>query len=241
VIFTTCIAETISLRRDRDLASVFAPDRREVDSLRFLSPPASASSADGTTDSLEPLNVVLVASVDGKFHALSRATGEKLWSMPSTSTYASSEAAGGTARAFPTASLQPLVTTQHPDFDGDDDSGSQETYIIEPQSGDIYVTSSPSAPLQRLPFSMPQLVDMSPFSFGDTDRRVFVGKKKTSLLVVELETGRVKAALDAECPWDPFDDMSEQDSYDIDLDELDGTKPHTDYPTDIYIGRTGMW
>jgi len=86
---------------------------------------------------------------------------------------------------------------------------------------------------------MSQLVDMSPFSFGDSDRRVFVGRKKTSLLLVELETGRVKAALDAECPWDPFEDLSQQDPYDIDLDELDGTKPQTDYPTDIYIGRTG--
>ena len=75
--------------------------------------------------------------------------------------------------------------------------------------------ATPDSPLQRLPFSMPQLVDMSPFSFSaDDDGRVFVGRKETSLLLIELETGRVKATLNSECPWDPFQDLAEPAEFD---------------------------
>ncbi|KAI0052372.1 kinase-like protein [Auriscalpium vulgare] len=224
ILLVSTWAETIAVRRDLGLS---------VEN-HFLPPRAGTDHID---DNLELLNVVLVASVDGKFHALDRTTGEKLWSMPSAPvpTPNGNPQSGQSQPYF----LQPLVSTRHPDYDPDlDDSYTQETYIIEPQSGDIYVTSSPSEPLQRLPFSMAQLVDMSPFSFGDTDRRVFVGRKKTSLLLVELETGRVKAALDSECPWDPFEDFMEHDVMDVDLDELDGTKPPKEYPTEIFIGRT---
>ncbi len=62
----------------------------------------------------------------------------------------------------------------------------EEVYIIEPQSGDIYIllptpsslkTSSSSSssaslpPLRRFPFTVSQLVEMSPFSFTDRDTR----------------------------------------------------------------------
>ncbi|KAI0058346.1 kinase-like protein [Artomyces pyxidatus] len=215
------------------------PDRgpEKVEDLRFL-PPRASTAHSNNDDALEVLNVVLVASVDGKFHALNRTSGQILWSMPSTPFTPPPSDVRDSSQSRPYF-LQPLVSTQHPEYDPElDDTYPQETYIIEPQSGDIYVTSSSSEPLQRLPFSMSQLVDMSPFSFGDSDRRVFVGRKKTSLLIIELETGRVKAALDSECPWDPFEDFVEQETDDVDLDELDGTKPAREYPTDIFIGRT---
>jgi serine/threonine-protein kinase/endoribonuclease IRE1 len=141
----------------------------------------------------------------------------------------------------PPSSLAPLVRTHHIDQDPDltDDNAYQETYIIEPQSGDIYVMATPSSPLQRFPFSMSELVDMSPFSFSAADdHRVFVGRKETSLLVVELETGNIKATIDSACPWDPFEDLREDDE--VDLDELEGSKPPMSKPTEVFIGRTGM-
>ncbi|OBZ76674.1 Serine/threonine-protein kinase ppk4 [Grifola frondosa] len=220
-----CLAEVISLRsaignRVTDLSTHVQLAGERV---RFA--------PGGGDNDLDLLDIVLVASVDGKLHALNRTSGASIWSMASS------------ASAAP-ATLGPLVRTQHPDIDPDltdDDSPHQEVYAIEPQSGDIYVMSSPDSPLQRLPFSMSQLVDMSPFSFsGDEDRRVFVGRKETSLLLVELETGRVKATTDAECPWDPFEDMSEITAHELDLDELDGTKPPklSSKSTEVFIGRT---
>ncbi|KAG6335170.1 hypothetical protein ID866_3914 [Astraeus odoratus] len=174
------------------------------------------------------LDIVLVASVDGRFHAVNRTSGHKLWSMSS---------AGGDVPA----NLSPLVRTKHATVDPDitdDDSAHQELYVIEPQSGDIYVMATPTSPLQPLSFSMSQLVEVSPFKFarGD-DERVFVGKKETSLLSIELETGRVKA-INAECPWDPFDDLNAKDE--IDLDELEDYISRRDQPpsTQVFIGRT---
>ena len=59
---------------------------------------------------------------------------------------------------------------------------------------------------------------------------MFVGRKETSFLLIELETGKIKATMNTECPWDPFDDE------DVDLDELEGSKPS---PSEVFIGRTG--
>ncbi|EIW53380.1 bifunctional endoribonuclease/protein kinase IRE1 [Trametes versicolor FP-101664 SS1] len=185
-------------------------------------------------DDLELLDIVLVASVDGKLHALNRTSGTSIWSMASSS---------DTAAATAPAAFGPLVRTEHPDLDQDitdEDDPAQEIYVVEPQSGDIYVMSSPDSPLQRLPFSMSQLVDMSPFSFsGDEDRRVFVGKKETSLLLIELETGRIKATVDSECPWMPFEDLT-QAPPPIDLDELESSDlPQEPFvPHEVFIGRT---
>ncbi|KAJ7704317.1 hypothetical protein B0H17DRAFT_8100 [Mycena rosella] len=215
-----CCAEIVNLRT------------AHTSNVQSLSGPAAKR--DGPTpDPLgdsELLDIVLVASVDGKFHALNRTTGHTLWSMAS---FASSS----TSVAQP-STLAPLVRTRHLDHDPDltDDGAFQETYIIEPQSGDIYVMATPSSPLQRFPFSMSELVDMSPFSFAAADdHRVFVGRKETSLLVVELETGTIKATIDSECPWDPFEDLRDEE---LDLDELDGTKPQISKPTEVFIGRT---
>ncbi|KAJ3786055.1 hypothetical protein GGU10DRAFT_386963 [Lentinula aff. detonsa] len=231
----------------------------------------SSSSNAGTAggeDILDPLrdtellDIVLVASVDGKFHALNRTSGHSLWSMPS---LAPSQSTGPTkfenlTSLYP-STLAPLVRTVHNQHNNEyiiDDDGlplDDEVYIIEPQSGTIYILpSSPSStqspPLRRFPFTMPELVDMSPFSFSDPDghSRLFVGRKETSMLVVELETGKVKASVGGECPWDPFDDLKEEEEededFELDLDELESEesveKPvkAKAKPTEVFIGRT---
>ncbi|RDB19766.1 Serine/threonine-protein kinase ppk4 [Hypsizygus marmoreus] len=221
-----CFAEIISLRS--------APGRTQALTERLQSPTEfsnfHSSSPDATLDNdLELLDIVLMASVDGKFHALNRTSGHTLWSM---SSFPSS-----TSISAP-STLAPLIRTNHIDHDPDltDETTPQELYIIEPQSGDIYVMATPTSPLQRFPFTMSELVDMSPFSFsGSDDRRVFVGRKETSLLLIELETGKIKATLNSECAWDQYDDEA---SGEVDLDELEGSGPPISTPTEIYIGRT---
>ena len=177
-------------------------------------------------------DILLVASVDGKFHALSRKTGQALWSM--------SSAAGNNGTEL--ASLAPLVQTVHKDVDPDlvDDPSEgnthiHETYIIEPQSGDIYVSNSPGGPLVRFPLSVAALVDLSPFSLSDTDERMFVGRKETTLMLLELETGKIKLTLNSKCPV-----VEETTNSSIDLDELENSELPISAPTEIYIGRTGM-
>ncbi|KAJ7704269.1 hypothetical protein B0H14DRAFT_3526696 [Mycena olivaceomarginata] len=72
--------------------------------------------------------------------------------------------------------------------------------------------ATPSSPLRRFPYSMSELVELSPFSFatGD-DHRVFVGRKATAEVVVELETGEVRFGGPDTCPWGPFPDLGERD------------------------------
>lgn len=192
-----------------------------------------------TFDEIDLLDIVLLASVDGKLHALNRTSGYILWSM---GPYTPSSTKSGSGPSYGPGALSPLVRTSHIEYDYEitDDSVPQEMYIIEPQSGDIYIMSRPSAPLQRFPFSMQELVDMSPFRLpGDEDGRVFVGKKETSLLVIELETGRIKATLNSECPWDQFEEFRKDRLDELDLDELEGSKSRMLQTTDVYIGRTG--
>jgi|ERR1700722_1096133 serine/threonine-protein kinase/endoribonuclease IRE1 len=233
IIFTLCllapsVAEIISLKPHRhDHVKLLA--NLPQSQYRFYAPPgATADSNDG----LELLDIVLLASVDGKFHALSRTSGRILWSMSSTST---SEVP---------SMLRPLIRTDHVESDPDitdDDNVNQELYVIEPQSGDIYVLSSSTSPLKRLALSMSQLVDSSPFSFSTEDDRQFVGKKETSLLLIDLETGKVKATINSECPWDPFEDMHENlnGSRSDEQDDSNGTSPIDKTSTEVFIGRTG--
>ena len=54
------------------------------------------------------------------------------------------------------------------------------------------------------------------------------------MLVIELETGRIKATLTAECPFVP----EEYQDIPADIDELDGKAPISE-PTEVYIARTG--
>jgi hypothetical protein len=191
---------------------------------------------DLSTKDYDLLDIILVASVDGKFHALNRTSGATLWSMSSFATTTSVSAP---------SSLAPLVRTQHveqnPETEYINDTP-LETYIIEPQSGDIYVMSTPTSPLQRFPFSMSELVEISPFTSEiehEQGERYFIGRKETSLILMELETGRIKATLNSECPFIP--DFDDEDSEDVDLDELEGSKPPISAPTEIYIGRTGTF
>jgi serine/threonine-protein kinase/endoribonuclease IRE1 len=234
-LLSTSIAEIVTIKHlGKDNAKLLANRPKSLFEYRF-SPPLGAGSVSDGTDDLELLDVVLLASVDGKLHALNRTSGRLLWSMSS-----------GSSSTIP-RTLAPLVRTSHVDSDPDltdDDNVDQELYIIEPQSGDIYVLSSPLSPLKRLSLSMPQLVDLSPFTFSsDDDRRVFEGKKETSLLLIDLETGRVKDTMNSECPWDPFEDLhesaNERESDGSDGQSGDKSAVPPREPLEIYIGRTG--
>ena len=180
---------------------------------------------------LETLDIVLLASVDGNLHALNRSSGTILWSMSSNSPNSPS-------------TLAPLVRTQQAVIlDDESDDSHQEYYVIEPQSGDIYVMSPKSEPLQRLPFSMSALVDMTPFRLlGEEDTKTFIGRKETSLLLIELETGRIKQTISSECPWneyeDPFEGLREAEEA-LEFDEQDGRPPKPRKPTEVLVGRTG--
>lgn len=212
------------------------PRKQGVEDARFL-PPLGGRPADA--QDIELVDIVLVATVDGNFHALNRTTGEALWSM-------SDPVRAGAGAATRPPAMTPLVRTNHVRYgEGEDDEEGapmQEQYIIEPQSGAIYVLTSPTGGLQEFPATMPHLVEYSPFRIlGENDGRVFVGEKKTSLLVIELETGKVLRTISSECPWEPEEDTVKSSLTEADLDDLEDPEyePKQSSSTEVYIGRTG--
>lgn len=89
-----------------------------------------------------------------------------------------------------------------------------EFFVVEPSSaGDIYVLSinpadsSSSGPgavpgagaqLEKLPLTVPQLVELSPFSFAGDDSRVFAGHKESKLVEIDVRTGTLGAVFGGE-------------------------------------------
>lgn len=59
---------------------------------------------------------------------------------------------------------------------------------------------------------MPQLVEHSPFSFDDPNR-VFVGKKETSIIEVDLDQGVVRSVLGGTNHWILENDEEEDDDW----------------------------
>lgn len=162
-------------------------------------------------------NTVVLTTVEGGLYALDRETGKQLWSLSPHASHESDSllrplvtalygkeqksfaeiAQGGRAFSSPLSGSSPLL-----------ESGG--IYIVEPSSaGDIYVLSSAngkagsptsaangepgSVQLDKLPLTLPQLVELSPFSFAGDDTRVFVGQKQTTLVELNIQTGELGA------------------------------------------------
>lgn len=81
-------------------------------------------------------------------------------------------------------------------------------YVVEPGSGQVYVLSTLSSisfedridpyhnkktSMSKLPLTLPQLVELSPFSFPGDASRVFVGHKSTSLVELDVRSGKIGA------------------------------------------------
>ncbi|PKI85731.1 non-specific serine/threonine protein kinase [Malassezia vespertilionis] len=158
---------------------------------------------------LELSNIVLATSVDGSLHGLDRASGASLWSLR----------ARVSDSTFPI--LRPLVAS----FFGKEQRSLQQIaaeaiasgdpamiktlqtngiYIVEPSSGgDMYVLRAAQdqgiqvPKLEKMPFSLPDLVELSPFSLRSDDTRIFVAEKQTQLVEINLFTGKIAAMYDS--------------------------------------------
>jgi serine/threonine-protein kinase/endoribonuclease IRE1 len=200
------------------------------------------------------LDIVLAASIDGHFHALNRTTGELIWSMTDELAYAQTSRDPNTDSAPPIASQSPLYNLVRSDHrslvDSDDTSGfndeDTETYVVEPQTGEVFVMqplAPADAPVERLGYTIPQLVELSPLKPPGDDDRIFVGKKSTSLISLDLLTGRILGVYGERCAWDDNGSV-EETPVDVNamLDDLDGTHelPKKQRPVEVVIGRTGV-
>lgn len=144
---------------------------------------AGQTAADATPQELS--QVLLVATVDGQLHGLKRSSGQWLWSL-----HAEND------------SFVPTPLVKSGVSNASAPSAEEETYILEPVAGgNIYVHRKDQASTTKLPLTLAELVEMSPFVFPSApaadssgqplDDRMYVGSRTTSLLGLDLATGRL--------------------------------------------------
>ncbi|WWC69578.1 uncharacterized protein I206_103521 [Kwoniella pini CBS 10737] len=124
------------------------------------------------------LPFVIISTIDGSLHAVERDTGKIKWSLRD--------------------GVEPLVGGE---IRG---KGNEEEYIVEPLSGSLYVFEDEDGDqgqdttkegggtpkIRKLPLSVEQLIELSPFTFPHSPSRIFTGSKHTSLLTLDLRTGQ---------------------------------------------------
>ncbi|WFD25763.1 non-specific serine/threonine protein kinase [Malassezia nana] len=119
-------------------------------------------------------------------------------------------------------------------------------YIVEPTSGgNLYLLRIPAGAshpqLEKLPFSLPDLVTLSPFSLSSDDTRIFVAEKHTSLVELNVFTGSIRALyssrestyVSSETQGSPYYASTEHNH--------EGAPPDDDDALEspwVYIGRT---
>jgi serine/threonine-protein kinase/endoribonuclease IRE1 len=213
---------------------------------------------DPTVQDLNLSPLVLAVTVDGHIHALDRESGQWKWTL-----HDDGGAALGGLHSHDKAKRQKageglwgnLVKAQGrrrpPSRTNSTGSPSNETsltvpvdrnlddeiYVIEPFAGGdlyVYVRDGPDqGDLQKLPLSMQELVGQSPFIISS---RLYVGKKDTKFVSVDIRTGRLVGVFGADAMWCEWDEQREG-RLDIEADLEDDISRR---PEDLlYMTRTG--
>ena len=226
----------------------------------------SASAAnvygDPLVDDLILSPLVLAVTVDGNVHAIKRETGQWVWTLHDDGGAASGGvtkeereqrirggAVGGplvksVGRKRSNSTLNPVLGLSTDGRDLLPVELDEEIYVIEPHSaGDIYLytppplTTPPTAgTLQKLPLSMTQLVSLSPFTFPSDSSRMFVGRKETKLVGVDLKSGRLVGVFGSGEGWCEWDEQREGRVKTEEESDEDISKRPEDL---LYMARTG--
>ncbi|KAJ9120815.1 hypothetical protein QFC22_002749 [Naganishia vaughanmartiniae] len=160
-------------------------------------------------DDLELLDLVLVQTMDGGLHALERKTGVKLWSRGGFGSDVSGKD-NSSSTSVVKMRVRPRESYAHFEATGEridnEEQPPEPLYILDPHDGQLYVVlpetaeadsqaftadaEDGTARLQRLPITMEQLIDLSPFTFPQEHSHVFIGSKTTSMRAIDLQTGQ---------------------------------------------------
>ncbi|CAG8473926.1 7024_t:CDS:2 [Ambispora gerdemannii] len=166
---------------------------------RFLKAAAAFTKSKQQIRELRSTNLVLITTLDGDLHGVDRYNGQILWSLEGV-------AGGPLIRTSATNHHQSLVDEEYSSDTQvsklQEEDLDQVTYIVEPTNDGILYMFSPKLGLQKFPFSIKQLVNLSPFR--SVDGKVFVGSKTTKFFAVDPRTGKMLQSFDSEgddeCP-----------------------------------------
>lgn len=211
---------------------------------------------------LDLSHLALVSTVQGSLIAIDRNDGKVLWNLDPTTQHDNNgngfeplvgSSYGERAQHSSFANLIKAASLDQSNG-GKDSEALKELrqsglYLIEPSSqGEIYVltTDDESASddddkgeagtprIEKLPLDIPQLVELSPFSFPGDPSRVFVGRKKAKLVEIDLKSGKIGAVFGGEeGVWcgSPSEGGCSDDS--------ESGNDGSDEPDWAYVGRTG--
>ncbi|CAH7682124.1 IRE protein kinase [Phakopsora pachyrhizi] len=166
---------------------------------------------------LSPL--VLITTLDGRLHALDRNTGKWNWTLRDQNKIYRRSGLKNLRQGVVSSQSEREVyrlTDDGREEDQDEErfveeelededeveTSTDELYAIEPKDdGDLYLirpdSSQPQASrLEKLPISVSQLVNLSPFTFpSGHDSKMFIGKKETQLLGIDIRNGTLVSVL----------------------------------------------
>ncbi|KAI8075463.1 uncharacterized protein B0P05DRAFT_588497 [Gilbertella persicaria] len=182
------------------------------------------SSTPAPAGTLIPTNLVLVSTLDGSIRGIDRFQGDVHWTLkggPGSSLIKSNSnfETHKLYRPGPTTERQdsedeetnPLFLDTLNDImtdneDSDDDFNLQESwedsevedpdiyYIIEPQEGGVLYLYGDGRPLEKLPFSVKEIVDNSPFR--TPDGTTYIGRKNTLMIEIDPRNGKILQQID---------------------------------------------
>lgn len=127
-------------------------------------------------------DILLLATVDGTIYARDRTTGAEKWRL------------GNAELGLPD---KPIVeTTYHAHNKSVDENGGEfedALWIVEPsQDGNIYMyVPDTGSGIQRLPFTVRQLVEKSPFASPGHPSVEYNAEKRTMLYTIDAATGKI--------------------------------------------------
>jgi serine/threonine-protein kinase/endoribonuclease IRE1 len=251
---STAALATSSLHGPTLLNPAVARVSKEIQQFRFNAP-LSKDKHDETGDriaddqvKLELSPLAIAVTLDGGVHAVNRETGQWLWSLHSETGAEHSSAEEPAARPLisvrkgnASIALQPSSSGQQIHGNHSNDSyEDEEVYVIEPHSqGYIYLWRRNGERVQRLPLSIVELVERSPFTFPGDDARMFVGRKMSSLIGVDLRSGRLVGDFGPEAGWCEWHDSVTGKA--STWTEAECEESIERRPGDLlYLGKTGM-
>jgi hypothetical protein len=188
----------------------------------------------------ELANLALLSAVDGSVFAVNRQTGRWIWTLHSNEATVLSPLVASQTNVTPSAYSAGLLTSKPPELPlpGDQQEATpDEVYVVEPTAGgSIYLHVKSSGTTQKLPLTIAELVDLSPFTFPSDDSRMFVGKRTTSLVGVDLASGKLVGVFGPEagwCEWNGKQGIAK----DEECEEGIQSRPRDM----LYLGRTGAF
>lgn len=202
---------------------------------------------EASSNDWELRDIALVLTVDGELHAVKRSNGQWVWSLhdssagsanvisqplvSSRSTYGSTvSATSEEVNASRGMSTQASYLSGKPEEE-------DEVYILEPTAGgSIFVYNRSKHTTTKLPLSISELVNLSPFTFPGDDSRMFVSQKTTSLVGIDLASGKLAGVFGPEAGWCEWQ-SNKSGMMDAECEEGIQSRPRDL----LYLGRTGMF